>query len=219
MSSLDGWTAHAIVPLRRAHDPLRRQLVRATRLGAPQVLDQSEGSFVNVSGGMPPSPGPSAPPLKRLRSTSLLTDLLAQPAASAVVVEAAPAQEAVGEEIEPPATRQPETVLEKLDHVKAIVTREQGESLSDLRLMLLCMLWSCCDGNVSNYQFSNVHKLMIFLIIDRNRWRAHKKQIFEYVVQGAWVEAEGLRVAAYVWDALTAVEGIFVHLSRMLNLA
>eukprot|EP00972_Heterocapsa_arctica_P069812 10313458-Heterocapsa_arctica.AAC.1 len=59
------------------------------------------------------------------------------------------------------------------------------------------------DATISNYCFSNVHKLDLFLFVDGEHWRAHFGQAFNYVA-GAWVKQEKLEVA--VWDLFTALE-------------
>ena len=68
--------------------------------------------------------------------------------------------------------------------------------------------------NSTNYMMSNVQKLVLFLLIDGDNWRAHKRQLF-HLRDGAWDMEEKLSLEA--WDFLSAVEGIFVSIATSIE--
>ena len=71
-----------------------------------------------------------------------------------------------------------------------------------------------CDLDCANDMLSNNQKLMIAMLLDGEKWRAHKKQIFHYD-DGAWIMEPILVIKA--WEHLLAVEGLFIQLALNLE--
>jgi hypothetical protein len=68
-----------------------------------------------------------------------------------------------------------------------------------------------CGAEISNYQLSNEHKLVLALLSDGENWRAHDKQVFHYS-DGAWVMCEKMQVEA--WHLFTALEGAWISVQE-----
>ena len=71
-----------------------------------------------------------------------------------------------------------------------------------------------CDLDCANYMLANSQKLMIAMLLDGEKWRTHKKQIFHYD-DGAWIMQPTLVIKA--WEHLLAVEGLFIQLALNLE--